>query len=158
MSELVVFKEQLEVSLGKELDLEGLEKVMKPFDMHTDDMTNHQFFKGIYVRTIFVPKGWIIIGKRHRHETCNILLKGELSLYMGKDLPVKRLKAPCMFPSEPGTKKMAYIHDDILFANVHPTSLTNVDDIERKFIIPEKEYKEQIGCHGAQLQQQQGQS
>ncbi len=133
MNELAIFK-------GK-LDLSDIEKKLLPFDINSDDLVHHSFFKKIYLRTLFIPKRCIIIGKRHRHSTCNILLKGSLILYMGGDKPVKKVEAPFVFESEPGVKKMAYTCSDVMFANVHPTSLTNLEDIEKKFIIPEEEYR-----------------
>jgi len=104
--------------------------------------TTHSFMGGVYVREIFIPEGTILIGKRHRHETCNMLVSGTLSIYMGKHLPVKTLTGPCIFPSEPGAKKMGYAQTDVIFANIHPTEETDLEKIEDEFIIPEEEYLE----------------
>jgi len=124
----------------KKLDLVDLEKTLATFDQVEAPVT-HNFSKGVYVRELFIPKDSIIIGKRHRYETCNIILKGDISIYMGEDLPVKRLKAPCIFNSEPGTKKMGYTHEDTIFCNVHPTDERDLDKIEEEFIITEEEYQ-----------------
>jgi len=131
MNEIAIFKNQLSL---KDLEDELLkqEQVEIP--------TTHNFMGGVYVREIFIPKDTLIIGKRHRHETCNMLLSGKLSIYMGKDLPVKHLVGPCIFPSESGAKKMGYSHTDAIFVNVHPTKETDLDKIEAEFIIPEEEY------------------
>lgn len=102
--------------------------------------TTHTFSGGVYLRQIAVPAGTIIIGKRHRHETCNLLLQGEMSLYMGEDRPTQRIQGPLIFTSQPGTKKMAYCHTDVVFVNIHPTLETDLDKIEAEFIIPEDEY------------------
>jgi hypothetical protein len=102
----------------------------------------HNFAEGVYVRELFIPKDTWIMGKRHRYETCNILLKGKLSLYMGKGVPAKVIEAPLIFNSKPGTKKFAYANEDTIFLNVHPTSETDVEKIEQEFIISEKEFNE----------------
>lgn len=100
----------------------------------------HIFSGGVYVRQMMAPAGHVAIGKRHRHETCNMILKGEVSVYMGEDEPAKRIKAPFLFTSAPMTKKMCYFHEDSIFVNVHPTNETDLEKIENEFIIPEEEY------------------
>lgn len=110
----------------------------------------HDFSHGIYVRTLEIPKDSLIIGKRHRYETCNILLKGKISIYLDGEDKIVHLEAPCIFNSEPGVKKMGYAHEDTLFANVHPTNERDVDEIEKLFIISEEEYREAQKCLGAQ--------
>lgn len=129
--ELAIFK--------KQLSLVDLEKELLKLPQ-IDAPVTHNFADGIYVRELFIPKDSLIIGKRHRYETCNILLQGDLSIYMGPDIPVKRIKAPCIFNSKPGTKKMAYIHEDTIFVNVHPTKETDLEKIEDEFIISEEEF------------------
>ena len=123
--------------------LEDLEKELLKFDQVEAPVT-HNFADGVYVRELFIPKDSLIIGKRHRFETCNIVLKGEISIYMGPDLPVKRLKAPCIFNSQPGVKKMGYTHEDTIFLNVHPTEERDLDKIEEQFIISEEEYTKSL--------------
>jgi hypothetical protein len=135
INEIATFKDQLTLK-DLEDELLKLEQVEIP--------TMHSFMGGVYIREILIPKGTLIIGKRHRHETCNILLKGTLSIFMGKHLPVKTLTGPCIFPSEPGAKKMGYAQTDAVFANIHPTYETDLEKIEEEFIIPEEEYIESI--------------
>lgn len=133
MNELTIFKRQLNL---KELEdkLSECEQVEIPII--------HDFMGGVYVRQMLAPKDTLIIGKRHRHETCNILLKGKLSVYVGENQPVKHIEGPCIFKSEAGAKKMGYTHTDVIFLNIHPTIETDLDKIESEFIIPEEEYLE----------------
>lgn len=132
--------EEKDITIFKEkLDLFKIETILKEFPQ-TEIPILHEFMGGIYTRSIFVPEGTLIIGKRHRYESCNLLLVGEMSIYMGEDMPVKRIKGPLFFKSEPGTKKMAYCHSDVIFINLHPTDKTDVDEIENEFIISEEEY------------------
>ena len=102
----------------------------------------HTFSGGVYIRELTIPKGAIIIGKRHRHETCNILMKGELELWVGEGLPTRRIKGPLLFTSPPLTKKAAVCIEEAVFMNIHPTEETDLEKIEAHFIIPEKEYLE----------------
>ena len=132
---LTIFKKQLSL-VDLEKELLKLPQVEAP--------VKHSFAPGVYIRELFIPKDSLIIGKRHRYETCNILLKGELSIYMGPGIPVKRIKAPCIFNSRPGTKKMGYSHEDSIFVNIHPTNETDLEKIEDEFIISEEEFQQQI--------------
>ena len=104
------------------------------------EKVDHIFSGGVYIRQLTIPEDSIIIGKRHRHETCNMLLKGEMSIYMGEGVPTQRIKGPLLFTSPPMTKKMAYCHEECIFANIHPTEETDLEKIENEFIIPEEEY------------------
>ena len=100
----------------------------------------HIFSGGVYIRQMTAPAGSLAIGKRHRYETCNMILKGEVSVYMGEDEPPKRVKAPFLFTSKPMTKKLCYFHEETIFVNIHPTSETDLEKIESHFVIPEEEY------------------
>ena len=124
----------------KKSSLVDLEKEMLKIPQ-VDAPVTHNFADGIYVRELFIPGDSWIMGKRHRYETCNILLKGKLSLYMGPGKPAKTIEAPLIFNSKPGTKKFAYAHEDTIFLNIHPTTETDIDKIEEEFIISEEEYE-----------------
>ena len=121
--------------------LSDLEAKMLEFPQ-VETLLTHNFAEGVYVRELFIPKDTWIMGKRHRYETCNILLKGKLSLYMGKGVPAKVIEAPLIFNSKPGTKKFAFANEDTIFLNIHPTSELDVDKIEQEFIISENEFNE----------------
>jgi hypothetical protein len=134
MNELAIFKKQLNL-VELENKLSELPQVEIPI--------MHDFMGGVYLRRMFAPKDTLIIGKRHRNETCNILLSGKLSVYVGPGESVKHIEGPCIFKSEAGAKKMGYTHSDVIFLNIHPTEETDLDKIEQEFIIPEDEYIEQ---------------
>jgi hypothetical protein len=126
----------------KQLNLIEIENHMKSMDAQVDIPVEHIFSGGVYIRQIVIPPGTIIMGKRHRHETCNILMQGTLSVYVGEDQPLNKITGPFLFTSPPMTKKLAYSHDECVFINIHPTNETNLDKIEDEFIIPEDEYLE----------------
>ncbi len=99
----------------------------------------HEFADGVYSRKMYVPAGSFVIGKMHRFNTYNILLKGDVSVYAGENMPVTRIKAPYTFVSDPLVQKMAYFHEDSIWINIHPTEETDLEKIEEKFIVPESE-------------------
>jgi quercetin dioxygenase-like cupin family protein len=76
------------------------------------------FSGGVYAREIFIPKGTMLVGKVHMTEHLNICLQGDLT-FLTVDGP-QRIKAPAMFSSPAGTKKLAYANEDSIWVNVHP--------------------------------------
>jgi len=137
MNDIEIFKDQLKEAIR----LNNVERNLSNIEPREIPLKHH-FAGGIYVREILIPADTIILGKRHRHKTCNFLVSGELSLYMGEDNPSKRVKGPMIFESEPGTRKLAYSHSDVVFMNFHPTQETDLKKIEQEFIMPEQEYIE----------------
>lgn len=96
--------------------IEELEEAMLPLPQ--EDMTPTNYFAdGVYVRSLFMRKGTVFIGRVHLRECVNILVKGDLTL-LTVDGPV-RLVAPQIFVSAPGTKKVVFINEDALFTTTH---------------------------------------
>jgi len=136
--ELEHFREQLSL-MALEKELSKLPQLEAPLV--------HTFSGGVYIRQMLIPRNSLIIGKRHRFETCNILMEGTLLLYMGKDKEPQRIDGPFMFTSPPGTKKMALCLDEAIFLNIHPTDKTDLAEIEKEFIIPDDEYLSEMQVH-----------
>lgn len=95
---------------------------------------NHHFSDGVYTRETFMPKGTFALGKKHRFKTINIIAKGKLSIYNGENSPILHVEAPYTFVSDAGVQKMAYFHEDTVWLNCHPTSSTDLEEIESIFI------------------------
>lgn len=97
------------------------------------------FSRGLYAREIFIPKGTILSGKIHKYTNLNIMSMGDLSVLTENG--VIRVKAPFTVVSPPGTKRIAYAHEDTVWTTVHATNETDVDKIEEEVIAQsEKEY------------------
>jgi hypothetical protein len=143
VNELVTFDESLKaaVKLFDSLpDLYELEKRLGKLEqMDLTDKYDHIHMGGVYIRQLNIPKGSLIIGKRHRRASCNMLLQGSLLIY-SETGPPQVIEAPLVFESAPNVKKMGFAITDVVFANVHPTDKTDLDEIEREFIIPEEEF------------------
>jgi len=148
--------------------LHDLEKAMLQLKQE-DQHLAHFFLDGLYIRSLFIPKGSLVVGKRHRKESINVVLNGKVSIYTdvdGKPVrqneapDIKKIIGPDIFVTKPNSKKMIYAHEDTLFCNVHQTASTNLIEIEKEVIIPEQEYldymaasaisydKEAKQCHG----------
>ena len=106
----------------------------------------HRFAPGLYVRELTVPAGCVIVGKVHKHESVNILVKG--SALVACDGRVEKVSAPLTFVSGPGRQKAAYVLEDMTWINVHPTQETDLVKIEAEFI----EKDEGFEAHKLQLE------
>jgi hypothetical protein len=88
----------------------------------------HHFCSGIYAREITAPAGVIMTGMVHKTEHLNIMSKGEVSV-MTEDGMV-RFKAPCTFVSKPGTKRIGYVHEEMVWTTIHATTEADLAKIE----------------------------
>ena len=95
----------------------------------------HSFSDGIYVREIHIPAGEIIVGKLHKHEHPNFLMKGIVHVFTEGNL-LETLTAPCSMISPAGTKRTLYAETDLIWITVHsnPTNTTNLDRLEAEVI------------------------
>lgn len=98
----------------------------------------HTFAAGVCVRQIFLPAGWIIVGKIHKHKHFVLLTVGEVEVLTENG--VEHIVAPAIFVSEPGTKRVVYAHKDTLWSNIIPTDETDPAKIEAQVIV--KTYEE----------------
>lgn len=102
------------------------------------------FAPGIYWRQFAVPAGTFVIGHQHRHEHLNVLLKGRMTVLCdGKPM---ELRAPMVFMSGAGVAKVAVVHEDMIFATVHPLAGLeacgqDVDKLEEALTIKTEAYR-----------------
>jgi len=122
----------------KKLDIKAATAAFKQMEQVSCPVTHH-FADGQYVRETFMPAGTLVIGKKHRTEVINILLKGKIIVYMGEDEPIRELTAPCIFPTDAGVQKIGYIKEDVIWANCHPTEHKDLEKIEQDVIIGDDE-------------------
>ena len=113
--------------------IQGLQEAMESPEFESTDMgqfTDHFFAPGIYVRTLFIPAGFIVIGASHRHECLNILLKGTISIVNEHGEKVLA-KAPLIFKAKTG-QKAGYAVTDCWYASIHPNKndITDIKQLE----------------------------
>lgn len=116
----------------------------------------HYFSQGVYARELFIPKGTTLTGKIHKYQQLNIMSKGDMSVLTEDG--VVRVQAPFTIVSPPGTKRIAYAHEDTVWTTIHGTEETDLEKIEAQFIAQsETDYaaflehakvKEITQCHG----------
>lgn len=96
----------------------------------------HLFTPGLYVRQMSAPAGALITSVEHKTEHPWILLKGVLDVI--SDTERIRYTAPCVGVTLPGTKRLAYIHEDIVWITFHanPQDHTDPEVICEEITVP----------------------
>ena len=116
----------------------GLQEILEAEPTCTDlkEYTDHFFAPGIYFRTIFIPAGMFLVGRRQRHEVLNILLKGTVAMTNEHNEKILA-KAPLIFKAKPG-QKAGYSVTDVWYATVHanPDDTTDIEQLEEKILYP----------------------
>lgn len=123
-------------------DILELEEQLKSFPEHFEGDSNlcpvtHSFADGIYVREIFIPKGFILVGKIHKHSHPNFLMSGEVDV-VTESGGLERLKAPCSMISAAGTKRALIAITDLVWVTCHanPTNTEDLNKLEDYVIAP----------------------
>lgn len=93
------------------------------------------FAPHVYMRELFIPAGQIAVGKTHKTEHFNIVLKGHVSV-ASNDF-VMTVEAPHIFVSKANTRKVALAHTDTIWLTVHPTDETDTEKLENELVEPE---------------------
>jgi quercetin dioxygenase-like cupin family protein len=93
---------------------------------------DHVFADGVYARCMNIPKGTMLTGKIHKTQHLNIVAKGRI--LVATEDGTKEISAPCIFVSEPGTKRAGYALEDTVWINIHVTDETDLDKIEEQVI------------------------
>jgi hypothetical protein len=94
----------------------------------TDWPAEHTFADGMYMRTLFIPKGTLLVGKIHRKTCLNILASGDISILT--EHGARRVRAGFTGVSQPGIQKVGFAHADTIFINVFRTEETDLARVE----------------------------
>lgn len=95
-------------------------------------LVKHHLSYGLYGRELFIPKGTLLTGEMHKYPQMNVLLKGDLAVLVNNE--IIRILAPQIICSPAGTKRIGYAYADTIWLTIHATELTDLDEIEGKFI------------------------
>jgi len=137
LSELVANPDPLEVRrsiciLEHHMNQLGVDQKLTPKDLPTE----HLFAPGVYMRSVFMKKGEIWIGKIHRHSHGNIVSQGVAAVVT--EFGAEIHKAHTQFVSPAHTKRALVILEDTIWTCVHanPHNITDLDELENMFISP----------------------
>jgi hypothetical protein len=110
----------------------------------------HSFSDGIYVREITIPQGMWVVGKIHKHDHPNFLLKGEVLVFTEGN-GYEHIKAPCSMISDAGTKRALYSITELVWTTVHcnPTNTQDLEELEKIVIADSfKAYERYVSSRG----------
>jgi hypothetical protein len=103
----------------------------------------HRFTPGMYIRTIFMPKGALVISKIHRTQHPFVVTKGRCSVWPGQAAPgqldangLREIVAGHIGITMPGTRRILYIHEDTEWTTFHATDKTTPEEVEAEIIEP----------------------
>jgi hypothetical protein len=88
----------------------------------------HRFTPGCYTREMFVPAGVMCTGAIHKTEHISIFLEGRM-LVPDESGGCVEIVAPMVETAQPGTKRVGVALEDVRWLTVHPTELTDPDEI-----------------------------
>ena len=91
----------------------------------------HRFTPGLYLRQLDLLKNTWVISQIHRTEHPLILLAWEISVWT-EETGVKRLRAPQILITKPGTRRAIFHHTDTTVLTCHATDKTDPQAIEQE--------------------------
>jgi len=103
-----------------------------------DCPVTHRFGPGIYIRELSVKAGTYIIGHAHKHDHLNALLSGRVTVFA--DGGQMDLTGPATFVA-PSGRKMAFVHEDMIWQNIYATPLTDVAELEATLFEPSETFR-----------------
>lgn len=88
----------------------------------------HRFGGGTYTREVHLPRGYMVTGKIHTHESMVYVLKGKI--LVADEHETKVVEAPAQFVSKPWVKRVAFVIEDTIWIDIHGTDKTTVEEAE----------------------------
>ena len=92
-----------------------------------EEFLTHYFAPGVYCREYFLKAGSLIIGKIHKTAHMSIISMGKVTVRT--QYGFETIEAPHTWMSEIGTQRAIFAHEDTLWTTIHPTDLTDIDEI-----------------------------
>lgn len=95
----------------------------------------HTFANGFYIRQITMPKGFICTTRIHKFRHPFVVSKGVVEVWCEQDGHVV-IEAPYTGITEPGTKRILFVHEECVWTTFHRTDKTTVDEAVADVTIP----------------------
>jgi len=89
----------------------------------------HRFTQGMYVREIHMPKNTVVTSVVHLTEHPFVILKGVVSVKDVASGHVETIQGPHIGITQPGTRRLLFIHEDTIWVTFHATDKTDPDEI-----------------------------
>lgn len=121
---------QLMLEAANKGDVEAAEKFGLRIPQVTCEVFHH-FGPGFAIREMHIPAGTFVIGHSHKEPLANMLVKGEMLLFINGRKSL--LQAPFFFVGTPGRKSAIALTDSI-WQNILVTDSTDPAEIESLFV------------------------
>lgn len=108
--------------------IERLESAIESDLPALDLPVTHRFSRGVYARELFIPKGTVLTGRIHKYSQINVLVMGDISVLTEQG--IQRVRPPFVVESPPGTKRVAYAHEDTIWLTICGTDTTDTELLE----------------------------
>jgi len=93
----------------------------------------HAITPGIYTRALTMPKDTLNFSKIHIETHPFALLKGKISVFDGEKVVL--LEAPYKGVTMAGTKRVAYVHEEVVWITFHPVSTDELEKLDENGVI-----------------------
>jgi hypothetical protein len=101
-------------------------------------ITTHELHNGRYARTVYLPKGCVLIGLEHKTDHINLVL-GDITVTTTDGL--RRLTGLHAFPVKAGHRRSGLVHEDTIWTTICQTTKTELSEIEDELVVhPETLY------------------
>ena len=94
----------------------------------------HRFTPGLYTREMTVPAGVMVTGMIHKTEHISIMLSGKMLIPDLVNGGSMEIQAPIVEIAKPGIKRVGIATEEVVWITVHPTELTDVDEIIEQIV------------------------
>lgn len=103
-------------------------------DMLDEDIV-HSFTDKVYIRQMFAPAGAVVTTRIHKVQHPFMVMRGKVSVFNAKDGSITHIEAPYMGITEPGTRRVAFVHEDTLWVTFHVNedNETNIERLEDRY-------------------------
>lgn len=101
--------------------------------------TKSLFTPGMYIRNVLIPRNTFLTTEIHKTEHPFALMSGSVSVYNVDTDEVERIEAPYIGITTPGTRRVAYAHEDSIWVTFHATDLTDVEEIAKNILVDRPE-------------------
>ena len=136
-------------SILEQEGMDNLEEFMLEYNIPLE--VNHMFTDTQYVREMIVPAGTVVLGKRHKKKTLNMLLQGSFVLYNEYGKEEGFFTAPYIFESDAKVKKIGKFLEDSIFVNVFVTTTRDFDELEKELYCEEDVGKNSVQNYDGSL-------
>ena len=102
-----------------------------------EPVTTHHFFGGLYGREVYRDAGVLVIGRVHKKAHFYQLIQGSVLITQEGAEP-KRVDAPALIRSHPGTERAVFSLTPATCITWHATSATTPEEAEAELLEPDE--------------------